>query len=348
MALQSNLFKGDRLLEACEVNDAAHVTSGARGDHVSKIQSALVRLDGITIAQSEISAKGYGPSTASAVLAFKKKRNIINRAYETQADNIVGKMTIAALDKEILAIERKTVTCDLPPETGQAGATSATAALVGGPAPITDASRALSWAIASFNCLDRIDAHLSNRTGKPTPFPRKDFDIANTHFHQRKLADSNDRIALLRGVRGQFSGIQSVLRDFGSFALQVPIAPHSTDFARAPIGGFHRDTTQEKIEILPLFKSCGTNCRAAMLIHECAHYVASAVHFAREGPTLLGSPDCPDASVKNPDGSCKKHPRNYRDLTPQEAALNACTYAAFAFHAFSGQDLRPGAFKINF
>jgi len=164
-----------------------------------------------------------------------------------------------------------------------------------------------------------------------------------------KFADSNDRIALLRDVRSQFAGIQQVLGDFGSFALHVPVVTNSTAFASAPLGGFHRDTTQEKILINdPLFKSCGNNCRAAMLIHECAHYVASAVHFAREGPSLLGSPDCPDENVKNPDGSCKKHPRNYHDLTPKEAALNACTYAAFAFHAFSGHDLRPGAFKKNF
>jgi len=122
MALQSELFKGDRALEACAVNDAAHVTPGAIGDHVSKIQSALVRLDGSTIVLSELSAKEYGPSTAAAVLAFKKKRNIINRAYQTQADNIVGKMTIAALDREMLATQgRRTVTCDLPKETVKAG-----------------------------------------------------------------------------------------------------------------------------------------------------------------------------------------------------------------------------------
>ena len=44
----------------------------------------------------------YGPSTAAAVLAFKTRRNIINRAYQTKADNIVGRMTIAALDAEML------------------------------------------------------------------------------------------------------------------------------------------------------------------------------------------------------------------------------------------------------
>ena len=43
---------------------------------------------------------------AAAVLAYKKKRNIINWSYQQQADNIVGKMTIAALDAEIWGKEK--------------------------------------------------------------------------------------------------------------------------------------------------------------------------------------------------------------------------------------------------
>ena len=39
------------------------------------------------------------------MLAYKQKRNIINRSYQTKADNIVGKMTMAALDKEMLEAE---------------------------------------------------------------------------------------------------------------------------------------------------------------------------------------------------------------------------------------------------
>ena len=35
---------------------------------------------------------------ADAVLQFKVARDIVNRSYQTKADNIVGKMTIAALD----------------------------------------------------------------------------------------------------------------------------------------------------------------------------------------------------------------------------------------------------------
>jgi hypothetical protein len=102
MSLQSQLFRGDPKLEAAAVSDPAHILPGAVGQHVAKIQQALLKLDGITIDPGELQSSRYGPSTANAVLAYKKKRNIINRSYQTQADNIVGKMTIAALDKELV------------------------------------------------------------------------------------------------------------------------------------------------------------------------------------------------------------------------------------------------------
>jgi hypothetical protein len=38
-------------------------------------------------------------------LAYKTKRKIVNRAYQSQADNIVGKMTIRSLDDELLKLE---------------------------------------------------------------------------------------------------------------------------------------------------------------------------------------------------------------------------------------------------
>lgn len=97
MALESDLFHGDSKLEAAAVSDPAHIVPGDRGDHVRKIQTALIQVDGATIAVDGI----YGPATAKAVLAYKTKRNIINRAYQIQPDNIVGKMTIAALDAEL-------------------------------------------------------------------------------------------------------------------------------------------------------------------------------------------------------------------------------------------------------
>ncbi len=103
MALQSKLFAGDPKLEAAAVSDPAHITQGARGEHVRKIQVALARLDGAAIAGDGV----YGPATAAAVLAYKRKRDIVNRSYQSQADDIVGKMTMAALDKEMVQFERE-------------------------------------------------------------------------------------------------------------------------------------------------------------------------------------------------------------------------------------------------
>jgi hypothetical protein len=91
------------------VRDQAHILLGAAGDHVGKIQAALAALDDARIDDADLSAKTYGRSTASAVLAYKKKRRIINFSYQTQADDIVGKMTIAALDTEMAAYENRSL-----------------------------------------------------------------------------------------------------------------------------------------------------------------------------------------------------------------------------------------------
>jgi hypothetical protein len=109
MPLRSKLFGNDRALQACLVDDRAHVLLGAVGDHVAKIQSALLLVDGSQIDQPDRDGKRYGRSTADAVLSFKTKRSIINRAYQTKADAIVGKLTIAALDDEMFTRENEPV-----------------------------------------------------------------------------------------------------------------------------------------------------------------------------------------------------------------------------------------------
>jgi peptidoglycan hydrolase-like protein with peptidoglycan-binding domain len=115
MGLQSALFTDDDDLQACLVNDRAHVTIGAVGDHVTKIQSALTVIENASIEIAELRDSRYGPSTAAAVLAYKRKRKIINHSYQTQADDIVGKMTIAAMDREMSAIERQEAQKAFPP-----------------------------------------------------------------------------------------------------------------------------------------------------------------------------------------------------------------------------------------
>lgn len=102
MALRSKLLAGVQRLEQAAMSDPGHIVPGASGLHVAKIQAALVLLDNARIEPAEMARALYGTSTAAAVLAFKTKRNIINRAYQAKADNIVGRMTIAALDAEML------------------------------------------------------------------------------------------------------------------------------------------------------------------------------------------------------------------------------------------------------
>lgn len=107
MALKSISLSDDRRLQACLIDDRAHVAIGAVGEHVTKIHSALVVLDNALIDLAELDEGRYGPSTASAVLAFKRKRHIVNYSYQTQADDIVGKMTIAAMDREMALSENR-------------------------------------------------------------------------------------------------------------------------------------------------------------------------------------------------------------------------------------------------
>lgn len=106
MPLVSQLFSGDQRLEACLVNDQAHLTIGTRGPFVNKVQRALLVLADASISQADVTTMTYGTSTAGAVLAYKTQRAIINRAYQSKPDNIVGKMTIRALDEEMARIER--------------------------------------------------------------------------------------------------------------------------------------------------------------------------------------------------------------------------------------------------
>jgi hypothetical protein len=111
--LISRLFRDDPRLQACLVDDTAHLTPGTQGRPVAKVQMALLALDWLRIDSGEIRSQTYGPSTASAVLSFKTRRGIINYTYQRSADNIVGKMTIAAIDSEMVIWEKASRRLDI-------------------------------------------------------------------------------------------------------------------------------------------------------------------------------------------------------------------------------------------
>lgn len=105
MPLVSRLFSVDRKLQACLISDSAHIMQGDRGDHVARIQSALVRLRVLKPADARAEAGYFGARTAAAILFYKESLKIINRRYQTKADNIVGKMTIASLDRAVFILD---------------------------------------------------------------------------------------------------------------------------------------------------------------------------------------------------------------------------------------------------
>ncbi len=68
MALASRRFAGVAELEACAVDDSAHLLPGAQGSHVALVQQALIDLG----EQIESGATGmYGPDTEAAVTSYK-------------------------------------------------------------------------------------------------------------------------------------------------------------------------------------------------------------------------------------------------------------------------------------
>ena len=107
MPLRSLMLKDDAALQACLLQDRDHVTPGSTGNHVAKIQKSLLLLEQAPIAIAELRARAYGATTAAAVLAYKRRRQIVNLSYQQTADNIVGKMTIARLDADLLLIEQR-------------------------------------------------------------------------------------------------------------------------------------------------------------------------------------------------------------------------------------------------
>jgi hypothetical protein len=337
MALQSQLFRGDPKLEAAAVSDPAHIELGAKGEHVRKIQLALIQLDGAVIAADG----GYGLATAAAVLAYKKKRNIINRSYQTQADNIVGKMTIAAMDKELLAAEPKhddrTPHCVFHADTEQTARRSF--AVGAGPAltgfMLLDEARASlptakSWVVATLLQVGTIEFKLKSLT-VPTP---ADMAPIETHFKVNMrnvpMLEARNRMSKIREMFEKILQVLTVLE-----TDRLVGNPGVTAKAMAPLGGINRPA--EVVTIGGDFHNSNANMRAAVLIHEAGHFAdATCSHAASEQPAPHGSP------IKDEFGT-RVNPRklNYAQLDFALHMQNAYSFAQCAMHNGLRRDKRP-------
>jgi hypothetical protein len=200
MGLRSRLFSGQRLLEACSVSHQSHITPGAVGDHVDRIQRALGRLENSRIDPGEQQQSRYGQSTARAVLAYKTKRSIINTAYQSAPDNIVGIMTISRMDKELVASERNLTRPCVCSECNQVGLESVSAFASGAnlrnlaPLAQNNAVIAKSSAPKQLGGVVRIQVQQTSHTlAKGSVYPiRRHIEIARDRLFEHGVALSVD------------------------------------------------------------------------------------------------------------------------------------------------------------
>lgn len=180
---------------------------------------------------------------------------------------------------------------------------------------------AITWATGAQTALQRL-------TG--TSFlgaPGADVQVVNTHFHLDRL--KGNHAAYVRKLRHVFALTIKVLNDAQHYIHEKP----GQGWAEAFVGGyqFKNSPLFNRIMIRDQFAGESLKARAAMLLHECAHFVGlvgEIGHFAREVPAPHGAPD----------GGT----RNYSQLLPDEAVRNAYSYAAYAIHAATGVDSRFG------
>jgi hypothetical protein len=303
MALVSKLFKGNPKLEACQVSDPAHIFQGMSGEHVAKIQTALIQTDGASIDQRELDRRFYGPSTAEAVLRFKKnpKRKILN--FRGQFDDIVGKKTITALDLEM------------------AGETNPTQK------DLAEADKPLAEDIVrkALRALNEIESDLSVlQSGASLNLGTPRWEALQKHFHMLPgVSSSLGRPVTAADIAFIRQNYQKVQQVFFNSLFSFENGPLVSDNGIPARGDFARQKilfgTAFKDFDTPDGKAIGPNSRAAILVHE-------AIHLT-------------DKRSGEPDIHISEFDPAYDLMNADNAIHNPSSYATFAWHVTRGFDL---------
>lgn len=367
MALQSQLFRGDVKLEAAATSDPAHIAPGASGEHVRKIQQALIQLDGAAISQDGV----YGPKTAAAALAYKKKRNIVNRSYQTEADNIVGKMTIAALDREMLGKEPQpskllSPCCVRGPERApRSDLLLAFGVADSGPSvnprdkALESAKIAKVWIGRTLSGLQTVGNKL--RTGLTADLraleTMDEFQILEKNFHLSRggMGDlplfgalpglpAPARTTAVSGVltlSAIYMTIQRIIARAEEFYKSVP-QPKSDPRVPAQTpdqGAFQRPgdpSVKQEIQIFPAFINMSeAKSRPFVLIHEASHFAFPFIdHFAFA--PMIDGPEGPP--YKFDTQGTKPRSKQYLQLNFLESVQNADCFSQCALQMVFGKD----------
>lgn len=292
MGLQSIQLKGDPALEACLVNHAAHILQGHAGNHVGKIQTALGILDGASIDGTEISRKLYGNSTAGAVLTYKQRRQIINPAYQKTADNIVGKMTIARLDK------------DLSTNSATDPKTAATEAKL----------LSLKWVTNALFALNARIQSVKNPFG-PSGLTLVSFPQIRIHFHTDRLRAGTTELSALQRLEKNYQTMKKHLLNSDPVFRSVDDATAAREtggqFRPGVILGAY--VMQGKpIAFTSHFLALGPNAKAAMILHELGHFISPSIgHVGGES-----GPDYDNSNFETAINNAHCYPNFATHVTP--------------------------------
>jgi peptidoglycan hydrolase-like protein with peptidoglycan-binding domain len=335
MPLSSKLFKGDVKLEACLVSDPAHLTPGTQGPHVGKVQTALHTLDGAAIDGTERQTERYGSSTAAAVLAYKRKRNIVNRAYQSTPDNIVGKMTIASLDREMFAKEQEqpgsevcvleqACPCDRPQRDSRlalvsfsVGAQRNDDADLRVQIALLDSRNTLREAIAKLGALQQAITRSHLPFGSPlTAEEQKTLASATTWLN----LNTSDTIRTLIHLASAVSLMRRNLTIKNSNG-QVPEAKRVSARFHAAVDGNPDNGIQLGD---PFFGVDGRNCRRDVITHEFFHFLG-VKHGGGSlgGPTVRSAITTPQQALNSADNLAQL----VAELTTPSGKTDACARA---------------------
>jgi hypothetical protein len=315
---------------------------GSSGREVSELQSKL-NANGPTFLPRLAVDSIFGPRTDARVREFQRLSGL-------QVDGIVGPNTRAALDRRSPtpnpADAADLIHCTNFPRPAPRTSLLSSPGLLASlapvappppPSPLAEAlvrkSEAQKWVGKSVNALNIVLTLM--RTGLKADFLKlatmEETTALNTHF---KLDRSPNPLQFVSSLLQIYNLISICINN--SNKLWVEDLSNLNDFANAVLGGFfeQQDAFRGRIRFCPNFTGKGIRFQTMVIIHEASHFVGrqpKIVHFASELPGPNGTPV--DSS------------KNYVQLSPDEAARNAYSYAQFSLHMEMRTDHRITPFS---
>ncbi len=310
----------------------SQVSRGSTGQDVVTLQSKLNSRPPTSLPQLRVDGI-FGVKTDARVREFQVSQQL-------KPDGIVGRLTWGKLLSS-QPVTGNFIHCDAFPraanprgptvfQLGFAVSAGAAAAPAVAASPRTEAlarkQDAVNWVTAALAAIQVVSTLM--RSGLTANFNKlatmEENRALETHF---KLSKHPDPLQFLSFLGKSYSLISIAVANADQL-FQEDLT-NTKDFAFAFPGGINNrsDPKTGRLFFCPNYVGNGPLFQTAVIVHEAAHFADRTIlHFASELPAPNGTPV--DSS------------KNYVQLTPQEAAANAYSYAQFALHCFKRRDQR--------